>query len=229
MGIDLKLGDCWRVLADLADGAVDVTLTDPPYDERTHAGAQTRTTGASGKTLVTFASLDDATFVTLAHELVRVTRRWVIMTCAWQHAALLARDPVLVRLGVWIKPNGAPQLSGDRPAQGWEAVAILHRRGKKRWNGGGGRAVWTCNHVEAKEHPTQKPVPLLCKLLEQFSDPGELVFDPMMGSGSTGVACAKLGRGFLGVERDKTYLDAAARRIGHAVKTRGFVFGKGAK
>ncbi|MGI8990740.1 MAG: hypothetical protein ACR2I2_14340 [Bryobacteraceae bacterium] len=51
----------------------------------------------------------------------------------WQHAAGLEKAEVpLVRLGIWHKPNGAPQFAGDRPGVGWEAVAILRREGRKR-------------------------------------------------------------------------------------------------
>jgi site-specific DNA-methyltransferase (adenine-specific) len=94
----------------------------------------------------------------------------------------------------------------------WEAVAILHREGKKRWNGGGHHAVWVCN-VELGEHPTQKPLKLLLEWVAKFSDPGETILDPFMGSGTTGVACAQLGRRFIGIEKNANYFEVALRRI----------------
>src|ERR1700690_2963607 len=139
------------------------------------------------------------------------------MSCAWQHAALLERAGVpLVRLGIWHKPNGAPQFTGDRPGTGWEAIAILHREGKKRWNGGGHHAVWTFNK-ENTDHTTGKPLGLVSDFVSKFSDPGEVVLDPFMGSGTTGVAAIQLGRKFIGIEKDPKYFDIACQRIEQAV------------
>jgi site-specific DNA-methyltransferase (adenine-specific) len=95
---------------------------------------------------------------------------------------------------------------------GWEAVAILHREGKKRWNGGGHHAVWVCN-VEHGQHPTQKPIALLLDWIAKFTEPGELVLDPFMGSGTTGIACERLGRRFIGIEKDPKYFELACARI----------------
>lgn len=188
---------------------VDVVITDPPYGEQTHAGART---GKGDEILVSFASITEEQLIAVAAQCVQKARRWVVMTCEWKHAAALERLEALVRLGVWIKPNGSPQFTGDRPGMGWEAVACLHRPGKKRWNGGGHHAVWTFNKTDG-EHPTQKPLPLLEKWLKQFTDAGETVLDPFMGSGTTGVACMKMGRKFIGVEMDQKYFDVACQRI----------------
>ena len=123
-----------------------------------------------------------------------------------------------MRFGLWVKPNYPPQISGDRPATGWEAVAILHRQGKKQWNGGGHCAVWQDTNAlqNQKEHPTQKPISLYSKWIELFTNPGDTVLDPFMGSGTTGVACMKLGRNFIGIEKDAGYFKIAERRIAEA-------------
>jgi DNA modification methylase len=63
-------------------------------------------------------------------------------------------------------------------------------------------------------HPFEKPVELLVTLLKKMR--GETVLDPFMGSGSTGVACARLGRKFIGIEIDKGYFDIACKRIERA-------------
>lgn len=67
-------------------------------------------------------------------------------------------------------------------------------------------------------HSSQKPIGLMLELVERFSDPGDLVFDPFMGSGSTGVACAQLGREFIGIERIEQFYDIAKKRIEDAKK-----------
>lgn len=216
MGVELHLGDCHEFMKTLPDGAVDHVITDPPYSEQTHANA--RSMKDLGAKLVTFDSMSVAEFLYLARECVRVARRWVIMTCDWRHASQLeAAGLPLARLGVWVKPNSAPQFSGDKPGPGWEAVAILHRRGGGRhWNGGGKRGVWTCNIAHNQLHPTQKPLALVKEWLNDFTDPGETVFDPFMGSGTTGVACVQTGRNFIGCEIDEGYFRIAQKRIGDA-------------
>lgn len=71
------------------------------------------------------------------------------------------------------------------------------------------------------QHPTQKPVPLLEHLVKTYTNPGDLVLDNCMGSGSTGVACVNTGRRFIGIELDKQYFDIAAQRIEEAQHKRG--------
>ena len=63
-------------------------------------------------------------------------------------------------------------------------------------------------------HPTQKPVKLLEYLIQTYTNPGEIVLDFTMGSGSTGVACMNTGRNFIGIERDEKYFEICQQRIG---------------
>lgn len=67
--------------------------------------------------------------------------------------------------------------------------------------------------TEKRYHPTQKPVALLEWLIATYTNPGDTVLDPVMGSGTTAIACARLGRNFIGIEKDKTYFDVASKRI----------------
>lgn len=206
----LCCGDCRRLVDDLPDGAVDHVITDPPYAEQTHQGARTR---SSEQKLVHFSAFTTDDAIAFGASAVRVAKRWVLMTCDWRHAGRMEdRGLPLVRLGVWRKPNGAPQFTGDRPGVGWEAVAILHRPGKKRWNGGGRHAFWDVPKIEG-EHPTQKPLNLLRAWIADFTAPGDLILDPYMGSGTTGVAALELGRRFIGIEIDEKYFKIACRRI----------------
>ena len=199
-------------MANLPDGHFDVTITDPPYDSTTHEGARSnRKEGI--KNVINFPPLTMGGFLAMARECVRVSKRWVVMTASWQHAALLDEAHDLVRAGVWVKPNAAPQFSGDRPGMGWEALIMMHRKGPKEWNGGGKHSVYTFNVEPAVFHPTGKPLPLIKRLVADFSNEGETVFDPYMGAGTTGVACVQLNRNFVGCEIDGIYFDTAKRRI----------------
>jgi DNA modification methylase len=206
----LLLGDAFEILPAL--DPVDVIITDPPYGPKTHAGAFTLKTGRPAP-LVDFDSITEEQFTAFCSHAVVLARRWVILSCEWRYMVGLEKAGLpLVRFGIWHKPNGKPNFFGDGPGTGWEAIAILHRKGKKRWNGGGHHAVWVCN-VEQGEHPTQKPLPLLLDWVCKFTEPGETVLDPFMGSGTTGVACTKLGCKFIGIEQRPDYFELACQRI----------------
>lgn len=208
-------GDSLPILKRMADGSIDSIITDPPYAEKTHAGARSACPGVglTTKKLIKFDSIDDDAFLSLCEQAVRISRRWVVMTCDWRHAAAAERsDLPVVRLGVWIKPDAAPQFTGDRPGTGWEAVIMLHRRGRKRWNGGGHHAVWTCEVQRGNQHPTQKPLRLVRKWIRLFTDPGETVMDPFAGSGTTGVGAIQEGRLALLIERDADHAAVCRER-----------------
>ena len=66
---------------------------------------------------------------------------------------------------------------------------------------------------KGKVHPTQKPVELLEYLVKTYTDVGDVVLDNCMGSGTTGVACKRLNRDFIGIEKDEKYFEIAKERI----------------
>jgi site-specific DNA-methyltransferase (adenine-specific) len=205
-------GDCREILPQL--GQVDHVITDPPYSERTHKGARTRSGEGGGEVLISFAHIEFDALRSLLDSI--DVSRWVVMTCDLLHAAQLMISPPnnleFVRLGVWVKPNPTPQFTGDRPAQGFEQVVILHPSGKKRWNGGGYPAVWTCNKICGR-HPTEKPMELYTRFIEQFTDEGETILDPFMGSGTTLEAAKLMGRKAIGIELEEKYCEIAANRL----------------
>jgi site-specific DNA-methyltransferase (adenine-specific) len=205
-------GDCMPILAALPDAAVDHVITDPPYDAKTHAGARCRADAPDG---VAFAALPDARG--LSSLLVAAARRWAVAFCTVEDIGAY-RDGAgvsWVRAGVWDRVDPSPQLTGDRPGQAVEAVAVMHRPGKKRWNRGGGAAIWRHSvdrGAQRPDHPTPKPVSLMADLVADFTDPDDIILDPFAGSATTGVACLRLGRRFIGIEKDpKFYADALAR------------------
>ena len=222
--VTLYEGDCFAAMREMEDASVDAVITDPPYAEKTHAGARGARPGVKFTTvpIITFDSLSDDGFLDLCRESVRVARRWVLMTCDWRHAALAENSECgVIRCGVWVKPNAAPQFTGDRPGTGWEAVLMLHRKGKKRWNGGGHHAVWTHGVERGNVHPTQKPLALVRRWVELFTDPGETILDPFAGSGTTGIAAEREGRKAILIEKDPRYAQTIRRRLTGAVTTTG--------
>lgn len=232
-------GDNAEVLPTLPDRSVAHVITDPPYSEHTHAkvrrggsvhlpdetepGKPKRATISSAAVLG-FDALADGQRESLALEFARLCRRWILAFTdnegagGWVRANVAAKLDH-VRIGHWIKIGCTPQFTGDRPATGTEAIVIAHPKGRKKWNGGGAHAVWTHaielnrGGTNSRLHTTQKPVPLMLELVELFTDPGDLVLDPFCGSGTTGVACLRLGRRFIGIEKDAAYAAIARERL----------------
>lgn len=220
-GITIHHGDAFEIAPTL--GPVQHVITDPPYDETTHNGARTNK-GKPGQRLISGGA--DREFAPITVDRVRAlfaaigAERWTIATMAYLHTVALEYEPPtgmrFVRFGVWVKPDGMPQISGDRPAMGWESVALLHSDQRPRWNGGGGRAVWTYN-VARGNHPTEKPIGLLRQLIADFTDPGDVILDPFMGSGTTLRAAKDLGRRAIGIELDERWCEVAAERLRQSV------------
>lgn len=117
----------------------------------------------------------------------------------------------------WIKPDAMPRMNGQGPARGAECFVLgWAGRGYRRWNGGGKRGVYT-HPVNGPgrhgAHPTEKPLGLMRELIGDFTQPGDVVLDPFMGSGTTGVAAMQMGRRFIGIERDPQWFELACDRV----------------
>ena len=220
--VTLYLGDCRDMLAGMPDCAVASVLTDPPYTERTHAKARSLSGGTVTEGITTFGSITDEGLRAVLSECGRVSARWVIATLDYRHAVEFDVNPPAglktQRIGVWVKTNPTPQITGDRPAQGWEAIAYMHRAtGRSRWNGGGKHGNYVTRIADPTGHPTTKPLGIFEDWVALFTDPGETLLDPFAGSGTALVAAKALGRKAIGVELDERYAEIAARRLAQDV------------
>lgn len=209
-------GDSSRLLSRLPANCVDHVITDPPFDARTTASLCSKKKNLTVRVKVPWAPFERYQD---ARRWAELARRWVIVFCNVEQLGRYADacPKEYVRGGFWFRPDSAPQFSGDRPAQPGEGVAILHRAGVslKRWNGHGTRAFWNfpTERDPDRFHPTQKPIALMMEIVRQFTDPGDLVIDPFSGSATTGVACLRLGRRFIGAEKHQPFAAAAIRRL----------------
>lgn len=214
---DLRLGDCLDPVTGLASVKGDHTITDPPFTQRTSEGARSGSID-SGR-VIDFDGIDGRE-VEIMHACLASSGRWTLVFCAFEQlgAYSIAAGEAWVRSGVWRKPDATPQFSGDRPAMCGEALAIAHATTeKKRWNAKGAQGFWEYGTERDRHgHPTQKPIDLMEKLIRDFTDPGDLILDPFAGSGTTGVAAIRLGRRFIGWEKDPKYHAIAVKRLAAA-------------
>ena len=217
-----------------ADAPGAHVITDPPYSPKVHTNSKRG--GVRGAVAfdreIDFDPMTPALMRASAELLHRWATRWVLVFCDVELAhewcaELEARELRYVRTCAWVKLGSTPQFSGDRPAAGFEAIAVAHAgTGRMRWNGGGERGVWSFatenNRGGENErlHTTQKPVSLMLHLVDRFTDRGDFVLDPFAGVATTGVACVRLGRHFVGVEKRRDYFEIACERLAAEVTGR---------
>lgn len=222
----LYLGDCLEIMPTL--GPVSHIICDPPYESKLHDAkahlSNLRKDAGPELKEIDFSAIDAIRdpFVALA---AAQCEGWFIAFCTVEGVAKWADainpSPLKYkRACVWIKPDSTPQLNGQCPAQGAENfVCAWAGTGHSRWNAGGKRGVYThCVNNSEREgtHPTEKPRRLMSEIIADFTNPDELILDPFMGSGTTGVSAVMAGRRFIGIEKDERYFDVACRRIRNA-------------
>ena len=228
-GIVIYHGDCRTVFAQMSQ-AVDHAIFDPPYSAHVHSKSMRGASGWKGKIsekrVLGFDAIDQETIDAVSVWCASTVRRWCLAFSDTESAhlwreAFEASGQDYVRTCFWRKLGGAPQFTGDRPAVACEAMTLAHVPGKKRWNGGGKHGFYEvpivlnrgASATEWRCHPTQKPERLMAQLVADFTDVGETLCDPFMGSGSTLVAAKRMGRKAIGIEQKEEYCEVAVNRL----------------
>ena len=128
----------------------------------------------------------------------------------------ILQDHKFVAVGtiVWQKTNPVPFNHKYKPVNAWEALVVGKRPGTK-FNGKMVHNVFLYKSPSPQQriHPTQKPLDLIKRLVELFSNEGELVFDPFAGSATTLIAAATMNRKALSYERDPAIFEPACGRL----------------
>lgn len=215
-------------------GDVDHVITDPPYGKEVHSDARVSRgkDGVVGVEVIPFGALEEQDAQAMAiFCAMHVKGGWALICSqpeqieVWRgHAERATRrwpnDKASMkynRANIWVKPDARPNFSGNGPGVGYETIqSYWCGGGMSKWNGGGRTGVFTHVKRHTGSHPTEKPLPLMRELIQLFTNPGDVIFDPFMGSGSTGVAALELGRRFIGAEMNDEYFAIACRRIGEA-------------
>ena len=216
--VTLSCGDAVSWLRSLADASVDLAITDPPYEslEKHRAvGTTTRLKISKASSNVWFAIFPNARFPELFAEVYRVLKpdAHFYLFCDAETAFIAKPAGEAAGFRFW-KP-----LIWDKKTIGmgyhyrsrYEMI-LFFEKGRRRLNDLGVADVISCARVRSG-YPTEKPVEVSEVLVEQSSDRGQLVVDPFMGSGSVGVAAARLGRRFAGNDIADTALAHARRRF----------------
>ena len=195
----LYLGDCLEIMPGL--GMVDAVVTDPPYGIGEAKGKNKSRTKLALATDYGVSDWDDQPCSPAAIELMHsVSKHQIIFGGNY-----FQLPPTSCWL-IWDKQNSGDFADAE---MAWTNLKKAVRLIQWRWNG------MIRKGDDIRQHPTQKPLGVMEWCLSHVPD-AETILDPFMGSGTTGVACAKLGRKFIGIEIDEGYFDIACKRIEQA-------------
>lgn len=192
----LILGDCLEVMPTL--GKVDAVVTDPPYGIG-ESGGQFRGRKGQGHRVLPRKNWDASRPADDAFVYIQQAAPLQIIWGGNYFADLL---PASKSWLYWDKLMGGDFADGELA---WTNLDRALRKFTK------------CNKDHGKVHPTQKPVALMQWCLGFLPD-AHTILDPFMGSGTTGVACQKLGRAFIGIELDPEYFAIACKRVDEAMR-----------
>lgn len=211
------IGDCTLYLGDSLAlmptvGLFDAVVSDPPYGIAFAHGGNDKSGIGKGKYATKFAKIaiegDDKPFdpkpmLGLAE---------VVILWGGNHFA--DQLPASAAWFVWDKRAASHHTNDFADCElAWTNRKGVARVFRHQWDG----MMRASERGIERVHPTQKPIELMKWCLDQIPT-AKTIIDPFMGSGTTGVACAKLGRSFTGIELDEGYFDIACRRIEDAYK-----------
>jgi DNA modification methylase len=200
-------GDCLDVVKDIPDKSIDLLLTDPPYGIKRDKGFEGfEGFGGFGKPIARRRYEQDnwdsqRPKKVVFDEILRISKKAIIFGGNF-FADLLPQGTHWI---VWDKLNTMPTF-GDCELLWTNIDRKSVKKITYQYNGLLGKERW-------RSHPTQKPLELLKRLIDSYSEPGDLVFDPFVGSGTTAVAAKELGRKWSGVEIQSKYCEIAEERL----------------
>ncbi len=231
--IELMQGDCLELMKGIADKSVDMILCDLPYG----------TTQCKWDTVIPFEALweqyervikDNGAIVLTASQpftsaLVMSNPKWFKYSWVWKKSRAangpVARfQPLKYHEDVLVFGNGRTSYNPQgvyevkktvtQSEEGSDVIGGAKRnRSYIQRKSGYPSSIQEFKSAGNTVHPTQKPVDLFRYLIRTYTNPGEIVLDNCMGSGTTGVACLNTNRRFIGIELDETYFNIAKERI----------------
>lgn len=238
MNCTIHCGDCLEIMRKMPAGSVDLVLVDPPYGQTRNQwdtplpqaelwSQYSRLIKPNGA-IITFASGRYTADTTLAAgNLFRYTLVWHKTTPTGflnaNRQPLRAHEDIVVCYRH--QPTYHPQKSSGHKRK---ISSAEHKRNSRKSTNYGDHALTAYDSTEryptsvltfatdkqkTEYHPTQKPIALLEWLIRTYTNEGDVVLDNCMGSGSTGVACVKTGREFIGIEIDPQLCEVARNRI----------------
>lgn len=210
--IDLRNGDCFKILKDIPDKSIDISFTSPPYNRK-----------RNDKYKNYDDTIDDyfGFLCKFTDELLRITKKYVFVNLqknyynkkeVFEYIGKYANK--IVEIVVWEKTNPMPA-SGFNITNAYEFFIVLSNKPLKS------NTTYTKNIISSsvnsdttlKEHRAVMKQEISDFFIKKFTSPNDIVLDPFMGTGTTGVSCITYDRSFIGIEINEEYFNIAKSRI----------------
>lgn len=228
------LGDCLEKMKEIPDGSVDLIVTSPPYNNWRNIRTQESRKDYWEKTNIIYNSYNDKMSdedyekwqIMFLNECYRVLKE--TGTVLYNHKDRIFNFEVTTPLK-WILQSQLKyrqRVTWDRcsmqaynPVRFYRVEEDIYIMGKCakgfKWNKEAAKflSVWRIKPSPRDNHPASFPLEIPKRGIEAFTDIGDIVLDPFMGSGTTGIACVNTGRSFIGIEMDEKYFEIATDRI----------------
>ena len=220
-------GDCRNVFNGIDSESVDLLVTDCPFKtisvgSKTPKGGIFLTREAKAGKMFRHNDIEFSEWLPEVYRILKQDTHCYIMINARNLAELQQKAEKVgfqfQNILIWYKNNATPN---KYYLNAYEMILMLRKGKAKNINNMGTKNVLQINNIIGnKNHPTEKPVELMKILIENSTVGGDLVIDPFMGAGSTGIACKELNRDFIGIEIDEKYFKIAKERIEDTEETK---------
>lgn len=228
-------GDCIKTMHSIPDGSIDSIITDPPYNIGLFMHERNTNLKKMRENQFAYAGWDNmeyrewkrnmSRFLTQCARLLKKRGSLIIFMSVIKVADIIdlatKKGFYYKTTGVWHKTNPMPRnmnLQFVNSTECW--IYFIYNGTSGTFNNNGEvkhdfleSSVCPASEKRFGNHPTQKPLKILKELITCVSNPNDLILDPFMGSGSTCVACAELGRRYIGIELEDKYYEIANKRI----------------
>lgn len=230
--IDLRCENCLKAMKDMPDMCIDLIVTDPPYKLTSRGGSGTmggywKEEKAKKGVIFDNNSISCKEYLP---EFYRILKEKSILYLMCNNTNLQEMINVATQTGfkfvkslIWEKGN---KICGRYYMNCFEYILLFRKGGDKPIKNCGTPDILKVPIKKQKDingknlHDTEKPIELMKILIENSSDENDIILDPFMGIGSTGVACVNTNRNFIGIELDENYYKIACERINNIMENR---------
>ena len=212
--IKLLQGDCMKLMNNIPNESIDLVLTDIPYNVVNREDNGLRKLDKENADVLTFD------LINFLEQLYDKAKSTIIIFCGKEQVSIIhsyfndkqKKGKGTVRQLIWEKSNPSPMNGQHIYLSGVENAIWFKKRGGT-FNAHCKNTVFKYPIGRSKLHPTEKNHLLLQELILDNSNENDLILDPCMGSGSTGVVALQNNRNFLGIELNQNYFEIAKNRL----------------